>query len=40
MDVDVGLFAPGVVKLLLSLQCMLQLEQPEVGPLDDPQLKH
>ena len=40
MDVDVFLFAPGAVKWLLSLQCMLLVEQLLVVPLDEHQLQH
>ena len=39
-DVDVFLSAPGAVKLLLSFQCMLLVEQLLVVPLDAHQLEH
>lgn len=39
-DVDVFLFALGAVKLLLSFQCMLLVEQLLVVPLDAHQLEH
>lgn len=40
VDVDVFLSAPGVVKWLLSFQCMLLVEQLLVVPLDEHQLEH
>ena len=39
-DVDVFLFALGAVKLLLSFQCMLLMEQLLFVPLDEHQLEH